>query len=316
VREGLLIKRAVSNIVPYGMQGFVFNARRPQFADWRVRRALAHLFDFEWTNKNLFFGQYLRCKSYFANSELASEGMPAGDELAVLERFRGRIPDTVFKEPYTPPAYAGDGNIRDGLRAALAQLKEAGWEFKDGRMLELKSGRALRVEALFQSQSIERVVLPLAQNLKRIGIPMELRLVDPAQYEKRIEKFDYDLIIQEWLQSESPGNEQRSMWSSAAAGTDGSQNYIGVNDKAIDELIDLVIAAPDRPQLVARVKALDRVLLHHHFVVPGWYTADDRILYWDKFGLPEPHKRGTSFRHWWYDAAKAQRLKGHIRSQP
>jgi microcin C transport system substrate-binding protein len=316
VREGLLIKRLVSNILPYGMHGFVLNTRRPQLADSRVRRALAQVFDFEWTNKNLFFGQYVRCKSYFANSELASAGMPAGDELAVLERFRGRVPESVFTEPYTVPVHAGDGNVRDGMRRALALFKEAGWEFKDGRLLEAKSGRPLRLEVLLQTQSLERVVLPFAQNLRRIGVVMEVRLVDPAQYEKRLQKFDFDVISNEWLQSESPGNEQRGFWSSAAAATEGSENYMGAKDKAIDELIDLVVAAPDRVALVARVKALDRVLLHHHFVVPGWYTADDRILYWDKFGLPEPHKRGTSFRHWWYDAAKAARLKGRIRSQP
>jgi microcin C transport system substrate-binding protein len=281
-----------------------------------VRRALAYVFDFEWTNKNLFFGQYTRCKSYFANSELASEGMPAGDELAVLEPFRGRVPESVFKEPYTLPVYAGDGNVREGMRQALPLLKEAGWEFKDGRLANTKSGRPLRIEMMLQTQSLERAVLPFAQNLRRIGIAMEVRLVDPAQYEKRLQKFDFDMISYEWLQSESPGNEQRGFWSSASATTEGSENYMGARDKAIDALIDLVIAAPDRAALVARVKALDRVLLHHHFVVPGWYTADDRILWWDKFGLPEPHKRGTSFRHWWHDAAKAARLKGRIRSQP
>ncbi len=314
VREGLLIKRAVPNTRPQGMQALVFNARRPNFADWRVRRALALVFDFEWTNKNIFYGQYVRTRSYFANSELASEGLPAGEELKILERFKGRAPESVFKEPYTLPVYAGDGNIRDGLRQALALLKDAGWEFKDGRLM--KGGSAMRVEALLQSQADERYILPYAQNLKRLGIVVDVRLVDPTQYQKRVEKFDFDLVNSGWGQSESPGNEQRSMWSSAAAETEGSQNYIGVKDTAIDELIDLVINAPDREQLVARTRALDRVLLHHHFVVPAWHIDKDRILYWDKFGLPEPHQRGTSFRYWWFDAAKAERLKGRIRSQP
>jgi len=279
-----------------------------------VRRALALVFDFEWANKNLFYGQYVRSRSYFANSELASKDLPAGEELKILEGFKGRVPDSVFKDPYTLPVFAGDGNVREGLREALALLKEAGWEFKDGR---LRKGReTMRIEALLAQQADERYTLPYAQNLSRLGITMNVRLVDPTQYQKRLEKFDFDLISGGWGQSESPGNEQRSMWGSAAADLEGSDNYIGIKDKAIDELVDLVINAPDREQLVARTRALDRVLLHHHFVVPHWHIAMDRILYWDKFGVPEPHRRGTSTRYWWFDAAKAQRLKGKIRSQP
>ncbi len=314
VRQGHLIKRPVPNARPQGMQALVFNTRRPNFTDWRVRRALALLFDFEWTNKNIFYNQYVRSKSYFANSELASSGLPQGEELKILERFKGRVPESVFKEPYTLPAYSGDGNIREGLRQALALLKEAGWEYKDGRLM--KGSNAMRIEMLLQFQADERFILPYAQNLRRLGIVMEVRLVDPTQYQKRVEKFDFDMINGSWGQSESPGNEQRDMWSSAAADTEGSSNHIGVKDKAIDELIGLVIGAPDREQLVARTRALDRVLLHHHFVVPAWYLDKDRLLYWDKFGIPEPHRRGTSTRYWWFDAAKAQRLKGRIRSLP
>jgi microcin C transport system substrate-binding protein len=316
VRQGQLVKRLVPNSRPQGMQALVFNTRRSLFGDRRVRRALALVFDFEWTNKNIFYGQYVRTLSYFANSELAATGLPAGEELKILERFKGRIPDAVFKEPYALPVFAGDGNIREGLRQALALLKEAGWDFKDGRLVETKSGRAMRFEALLQSQADERYILPYAQNLRRLGIAMDVRLIDPTQYQKRVEKFDFDVINGGWGQSESPGNEQRTMWSSAAADTEGGENHIGIKDKAIDELVDLVIAAPDRAALVARTKALDRVLLHHHFVVPAWYLDKDRILHWDKFGLPPPHRRGTSYRYWWFDAAKAARLKGRIRSQP
>jgi len=314
VRQGLLIKRPIPNSLPQGMQAFVLNIRKPVFADWRVRRALALVFDFEWTNKNLFYGQYVRTKSYFANSELASEGLPQGEELKILEAFKGRVPDSVFNQPYTLPVFAGDGNVREGLRQALALLKEAGWEFKDGRLM--KGRDELRFEVLLAQQADERYSLPFVQNLKRLGINANVRLVDPTQYQKRVEKFDFDMITGGWGQSESPGNEQRSMWGSAAADLEGSENYVGIKDKAVDELIDLVINAPDREGLVARTKALDRVLLHHHFVVPHWHIAQDRVLYWDKFGVPEPHKRGTSTRYWWFDAAKAQRLKGRIRSQP
>jgi len=316
VREGRLIKRAVKTSVPQGMQALVFNLRRPLFADWRVRRALAVVFDFEWTNKNIFYTQYVRTKSYFANSEMEATGLPEGEELKILEPFKGRVPESVFKEPYALPVYAGDGNIRDGLRQALALLKEAGWEFKDGRMTELKTGRGFRFEAATASTGDERFLLPYSQNLKRLGIAMDIRTLDPTQYQKRVENFDYDFIFTTWGQSESPGNEQRNMWTSASADTAGSENYIGIKDKAVDELVDLLINAPDRPALVARCKALDRVLLHHHFVVPTWHLEVDRLLWWDKFGLPEPHRRGTSYRYWWYDPAKAAKLKGRIRSQP
>jgi microcin C transport system substrate-binding protein len=314
VRQGLLIKRPVPNALPQGMQAFVFNTRKPMFQDWRVRRALALVFDFEWTNKNIFYGQYVRTKSYFANSELASDGVPQGGELEILEAFKGRVPESVFKEAYTLPVYSGDGNVRDGLRQALPLLKQAGWEYKDGQM---RKGRdVMRFEILLGSQADERYTLPFAQNLRRLGIVMSARLIDPTQYQKRVERFDFDMIVGNWGQSESPGNEQREMWSAAAADLEGSQNYVGIKDKAIDELIELVINAPDREQLVRRVRALDRVLLHHHFVVPCWHINVDRILYWDKFGLPEPHRRGTSTRYWWFDPVKAQRLKGRIRSQP
>ena len=315
VRQGLLIKRAIPTSRPQGMAALVFNTRRPIFADPRLRRALTLVFDFEWTNKNIFYGQYVRSKTYFSNSDMAATGLPEGEELKILEAFKGRVPASVFTEPYRLPVFAGDGNVREGLRQALALAKETGWEFKDGRLTETKSGRQLRFEGLTQSQADERILLPYVQNLRRMGVVMDVRLIDPVQYQKRIEKFDFDLIYGSWGQSESPGNEQRSMWTSAAADTDGSENYIGIKDKAIDELVDLVIAAPDRPALIARIKALDRVLLHHHFVVPGWYLEVDRLLWWDKFGLPEPHRRGTNYRYWWYDAAKAQRLKGRIRSQ-
>ncbi|MCW5771764.1 MAG: ABC transporter substrate-binding protein [Rhodospirillaceae bacterium] len=315
VRDGRLIKRAIPNARPQGLQAVVFNRRRPIFADWRVRRALTLLFDFEWTNRNIFYGQYTRALSYFCNSELGSRGLPEGQELEVLRPFKGRVPDTVFTEPYTLPVYSGDGDIRDGLRRAFALLKEAGWEFRDGSMVEAKSGRPLRFEAIVATQGDERYLLPYFRNLARLGVKAGVRLTDPTQYQKRVEGFDYDVIMASWGQSESPGNEQRSMWSSAAADTTGSENYIGIKDKAIDELVDLVIAAPDYAALVARTRALDRVLLHHHFVVPCWYIDKDRLLWWDKFGLPPPHRRGTSYRIWWYDAAKAARLKGQIRSE-
>jgi microcin C transport system substrate-binding protein len=314
VRKGELKKVEVPHQRPAGMQCFVMNTRRAQFKDWRVRRALALLFDFEWTNKNLFYGAYKRTTSYFANSEMAATGLPQGKELALLERYKGRVPESVFKEPYTLPVYSGDGNIREGIRPALALLKEAGYDFKGTDLVD-KSGQQLRFEILTGSPTFERVYLPYIGNLKRVGIAAALRLVDPTQYQKREETFDFDMITDGFGQSESPGNEQRSFWSSSAADTPGSRNTIGVKDPVIDEIVDLVINATDREDLVIRCRALDRVLLHHHFVVPSWHLAADRMIFWDKFGVSRPHRRGTSWLNWWYDAGKAERLKGRIRSQ-
>jgi microcin C transport system substrate-binding protein len=314
VRKGELVKNEVPHQRPAGMQCFVMNTRRGQFKDWRVRRALALMLDFEWTNKNLFHGAYQRTLSYFANSEMAATGLPEGAELAILEKFKGRVPESVFKEPYTLPVYSGDGNIREGARAALALLKEAGYDFK-GAELVGQDGKQLRFEILSGSPAFERIYLPYVANLKRIGIGSEVRLVDPVQYQKRVESFDFDMTTAGWGQSESPGNEQRNFFSSKAADTPGSSNTVGIKNPVVDEIIELIINAPDREQLVARCKALDRVLLHHHFVVPSWHVAVDRLIYWDKFGVSPPHRRGTSWTTWWYDAGKAERLKGRIRSQ-
>jgi microcin C transport system substrate-binding protein len=315
VRRGDLVKRTVPHQRPAGMQCFVMNTRKPLFQDWRVRRALALMLDFEWSNKNLFYGQYKRSASYFSNSEMAATGLPEGDELKVLEPFKGRVPDSVFTAPYTLPVYPGDGNIREGAREALGLLKQAGWDFKGNDLVD-KNGAPFRFEIITESPQFERIFLPYTRNLIRIGMKVEFRIIDPVQYQKRVEDFDFDMISSGWGQSESPGNEQRNYWSSAAADTKGGSNTIGVKDKAIDEIIELVINAPDREALVARCKALDRVLLHHHFVVPCWHLATDRILYWDKFGMAPPHRRGTNPVTWWYDGAKAERLKGKIRSQP
>jgi microcin C transport system substrate-binding protein len=318
VRDGRMIKREFEHQRPAGMQCFVMNTRRDQFKDWRVRRALALLFDFEWTNKNLFFGQYKRCKSYFANSEMEATGLPQGAELEILQRFKGRVPDAVFTEPYALPTYSGDGNIREGARQALALLRQAGWEFKGNELVETKTGRPLRFEIITASPAFERIYSPYIENLRRIGVSATQRLIDPIQYQKRQEKFDFDMITFVFGQSESPGNEQRNFWSSTAADTEGSYNVIGIRDKAIDELVDLVINASDRAGLVASCKALDRVLLHHHFVVPSWYLGSDRVLWWDKFGVSPSHRRGVGLLgwvNWWYDPAKGARLKGRIRSE-
>ncbi len=312
VRQGWLVKELIPNERPAGMQAFIFNTRRPLFQDERVREALAYAFDFEWTNEALFFGQYTRNTSFFSNSELGSSGLPEGQELEILERFRGRLDSEVFNEPFTVPETDGSGWPRDNLLKALELLREAGWEIdpESLKLVDAETGRPFTFEILLSSQAFERIMLPFARNLKRLGIEANVRLVDQSQYINRLRSFDYDMISLGWGQSDSPGNEQRSYWTSEAAETPASQNYAGIQDPVVDELVELVISAPDRESLIARTRALDRVLLWGHYVVPAWHLSADRILYWNKFSRPEiTPKNGTEITYWWFDAAKAAALE-------
>ncbi|BBK34588.1 microcin C transport system substrate-binding protein [Stella humosa] len=311
VTEGLIKREEIANEQPTGMQGFVFNIRRPIFADRRVRDAIAHAFDFEWTNKTLFYGAYARTRSYFSNSELASSGLPGPAELAILEPFRGQVPDEVFTKEYVPPSTDGSGNLRDNLRVAFDQLKAAGWVIKDRRLVHEKTGEAMSFEILLSQPTWERIALPFAKNLERLGIQARVRTVDSAQYQKRMETFDYDVTVEVFGQSLSPGNEQRDMWSSAAAKVEGSRNTIGVADPVVDKLIELVINAPDRQALVDRTRALDRVLLWGHYAIPNWHSRTWRIAYWDRFARPPvTAKYSLGFlATWWIDPAKESALR-------
>lgn len=310
VEDGSLRKEDIRHHRPTGMQAFVYNTRRPLFADPKVREALAYAFDFEWSNRNLFFGQYTRTESYFSNSDLASEGLPEGQEREILERFRGRVPPEVFTQTYRAPATDGSGWPRANLRRAFALLAEAGWVVRDMKLVNAETGRQMRFEILLVSPAFERIVLPFVHNLRRLGIAPEVRLVDTSQYINRVRGFDFDVIVGGWGQSRSPGNEQRDFWSSVAAKTPGSRNYAGVADPVIDELIDLVIAAPDRESLVARTRALDRVLLWHHYVIPQWHARSDRVIYWNKYSHPEViPDNGVTLDTWWFDEDKARRLR-------
>jgi microcin C transport system substrate-binding protein len=315
VTQGVIRKEEIPNEVPTGMQAFVFNTRRPFFQDPRVRRALAYAFDFEWSNKNLFFGAYTRTKSYFSNSELASSGLPTAEELKILEPVRGKVPDEVFTREYQPPATDGSGNIRDGAREALKLLAEAGWTVK-GQKLVNDRGEPMQFEILLNDPTWERIALPFAKNLERLGIGARVRTVDAAQAEKREKDFDFDMTVDVWRQSLSPGNEQREFWGSEAAGLRGSRNMAGIKDPVVDRLIDLVIAAPDRPALVARTRALDRVLLWGHYIIPHWHIRAFRVVYWDKFGRPAVSpKYALGFDTWWVDTQKEAALarrKGEI----
>ncbi|CCQ72100.1 extracellular solute-binding protein [Magnetospira sp. QH-2] len=309
VEKGLLNKITVNHQQAQGMQGFAFNLRKPLFQDPKVRQALAYAFDFEWSNKNLFYGQYKRTRSYFDNSELAATGLPGPAELAILEPYRGRIPDQVFTTAYNPPATKGDGKIRSNLRMADTLLKEAGWVIRDKQRVN-GEGTPLAFEIMLSSPLFERIVLPMKKNLERLGIAVEVRRVDSSQYVERWRKRDFEMIVHTVGQSLSPGNEQRGFWGTAAADQPSSRNIIGIKDPVIDELIELVISAPDRESLITRVKALDRVLQWGHYVIPNWHTPYQRILFWDKFGRPEPTKlRGTIFGTWWVDPDKVAALK-------
>ena len=306
VREERLIKTLVKQRTPQGMQAFVLNTRRARFQDPRVRQAITLAFDFEWTNQNLFYGQYKRTDSFFANSELAATGAPSGEELAILECLRKRLPRTVFWPPVKPPETDGTGWPRENLRQSFALLKEAGYEVRDLKLVNVETGEPFRFEILLVSPAFERIVLPFKRNLARLGIDVRVRLVDQSQYINRLRQYDFDSVISGWGQSESPGNEQRDYWGSAAANRPGGRNLIGIATPEIDALIELLIEAPDRNSLVARTRALDRVLLAGHWVVPNWHIAAQRIVYWDIFGRPEnsPYK-GVSIMTWWLDPAKA-----------
>jgi microcin C transport system substrate-binding protein len=308
--EGLIKKEQIPNQLPSGMQGFGYNLRRPLFQDPKVRQALAYAFDFEWSNKNLFYGLYTRTRSYFDNSELAATGTPQGEELKILEPFRGKVPDEVFTKEYDPPKYDGSGNIRDGLRQALMLLKDAGWSFKNEQLVNDKTGQPFEFEILLNDPQMERIVLPFAQNLKRMGITAHVRTVDTAQYEKRMETFDYDMAIEVFGQSLSPGNEQREFWGSKAADEQGSRNTLGIKSPVIDELIEELIRAPDRASLVAHTRALDRVLQYGYYVIPQFHLGASWIAYWDKFRRPEVSpKYGFGLDTWWVDPKAEQTVE-------
>jgi microcin C transport system substrate-binding protein len=310
--QGWVKKITFPRELPAGMQGFTFNLRRPLFQDPRVRQALAYAFDFEWSNRNLFYGQYTRTRSYFDNSELAARGLPSPDELALLEPLRKELPPEVFTTAYEPPTANDDAQLRANFQKALQLLQEAGWVFKDRKLINAKTGEPFRFELLIDEPTWERIGLPFARNLERLGIEMTVRSVDSAQYENRMRTFDFDMTVNVWGQSLSPGNEQREFWSSAAADQPGSRNLAGLKNPAVDVLVEQLVAAPDRATLVTRVRALDRVLQWNYLVIPHWHIAYDRFAFWDKFGYPAMTPlQGVQLNAWWIDPAKNAALSPH-----
>jgi microcin C transport system substrate-binding protein len=308
VQEGRVVKEEFPIRASGVMQAFVFNLRRTKFQDERVRRAFNFAFDFEDINRTIFFGQYQRIDSYFFGTELASSGLPDEQELAVLESVRGKVPPSVFTTPYKNPVNGTPENVRANLREALRLMQEAGFELKGRQLVHKATGEPLSVEFLGFDPSLERYVLPYKQALERIGVAVSVRLVDAAQYQNRLRAFDFDITTSVWPQSLSPGNEQRDFWGSAAADRPGSRNLAGIKNEAVDALIEKVVFARDRAELVAATKALDRVLLHHHYVVPQWTSRTSRTARWNRFGRPQkmPEYGGAAFPTiWWYDEALA-----------
>lgn len=309
VDAGLLKREAIRHTRPSGMQGFVMNTRRPLFADRKVRQALGLAFDFEWTNRALFYGQYARCLSFFSNSEFASSGVPQGKELSLLEPYRSALPQELFVSPFTLSKSDGSGRIRPQLRKALTLLREAGWTLRDG-VLRNAQGKSFEFEMLLRSPRMERVVLPYQKNLKRLGITMHVSLADSSRYIRRIRSYDYDMVVGVMRQSDSPGSEQRLFWTSSAAKTPGTRNLAGIQNPVVDGLVDKVIGAQNRDELLTAVHALDRVLLWEAYVVPGWYSPIDRIAYWDRFGMPKLRpSRGTDIFSWWFSPEGDARIQ-------
>lgn len=307
LNEGRIIKEEIPNLNTRGMQGFVFNLRKPYFQDVRVRKAIALLFDFEWANSRLFHGAYERSYSYFGNSELGAEGLPGEEELALLEPLREQLPEAAFDPAYIPPETDGSGNIRDQRREAYALLQEAGWRIEDDQLVNAE-GDPLSFEFLLIQADFERVLLPYKRNLASLGIDMQLRRIDVSQYVNRLRSRDFDMVVTNFAQSNSPGNEQREYWHSSSADNPGSRNLMGLQDQAVDKLVEGLIQADSRAELVTHTRALDRVLRAGHYLVPNYHTSMYRVAYWKKFAHPEQAPRyDLGLYTWWAtpDAAGA-----------
>jgi len=320
VREGRLITVVLPDQRPSGAQGYFINTRRDKLKDPRVREALDLVFDFQWSNKKLFYSLYKRTTSYFENSDMKASGKPSPEELALLEPFKDKLSPEVFGEPYTPPVTDGSGNNRDNLKKARDLLIAAGWTPGPDHMLHNAKGETLTIEFLEFEAMFERITVPYTDNLKRIGVDASFRLIDPAQYERRVKSFDFDVTTQRYSLRLTPGVELKSYWGSEAAKIDGSLNLPGINDPVVDALIDKAMAAKSRAELVTAMRAIDRVLRAGHYWVPQWYKASYSIAYWNKFSRPavQPKYDAGVLDTWWFDSKKAEALssgKPQVQSQ-
>jgi microcin C transport system substrate-binding protein len=310
IRDGRVKREIIPDETPSGAQGWFFNMRRDKFKDKRLREALVYAFDFEWTNKTIMYGSYERTHSMFQNSPMMATGKPSPEEIALLEPFRGKVPDEVFGAPFVPPVSDGSGQDRTLLRKASALLQEAGFPIKNGKRV-LPNGEPITIEFLLDEPSFQPHHMPFIKNLATLGIDATIRLVDPVQFKKREDDFDFDVVIQRFSFSSTPGDSLRSYLSSQAAAVKGSQNLAGIADPVVDTLIEQIIAANSRPSLVTNCKVLDRVLRAGRYWVPQWYKPSHWIAYWDMFGRPATkprYARGIP-ETWWYDRDKAAKLE-------
>jgi microcin C transport system substrate-binding protein len=313
IKRKELIKKVIPHKANSGVQAFAFNIRKTIFKDIELRKAISYAFDFEWTNKTRFYNAYHRSYSFFTNSEFSAKGLPSADELKLLNPYKSQLPSSVFLEEYKPPQTDGSGWARSNLRKAKKLLDDNGYVVKENQLYN-KEGQAIRFEILLRSPTFERIINPFAKNLSRLGITATPRSVDASQFINRRRSFDFDVLVHSYPQLESLGSEQRNFWGSEVANTQGSENYIGINNSVIDSLIENVVNAKNRKELVVAGRALDRVLLHNHYIVPQWYKASTSIVYWDKFGIPDitpiyDNQYRVGILTWWYDAKKANKLK-------
>jgi microcin C transport system substrate-binding protein len=309
LRDGRIKREVISDDTPSGAQGWFFNTRWEKFKDKRLREAFIYAFDFEWTNKNIMYESYQRTHSVFQNSDMMAVGKPSADELALLESFRGKVPDEVFGEPFVPPVSDGSGHDRSLLRKASALLQQAGFVIKDGKRVT-PQGEPISVEFLLDEPSLQPHHMPFIKNLGTLGIEASLRIVDPVQYRKRVDDFDFDLTVQRFSFSSTPGDSLRNYFSSQAAALRGSQNLAGISDPVIDALIERIIAADGRTSLTTACRVLDRVIRTGRYWVPHWYKASHWLAYWDVFGRPATkprYARGIP-ETWWYDHEKAAKI--------
>jgi microcin C transport system substrate-binding protein len=305
VQNGLVIKHNFRHHLPTGLQGWAMNTRRKVFADPRVREAIGLVYDFQWANKNLFYGDYTRSDSYFENSDLASSGVPQGDELKLLEPFRQELPPALFTDPFTLPVTDGSGNNRQQLLQALKLMQQAGWDVKDRKLVDA-DGQQMSFTILLPDPSYEKVALPYVQDIQRLGIDVHVRTVDPAQYQHVTDDFDFDMTLEVYPESDVPGNELRDYFSCASAKAQGSSNLPGVCDPAVDAMIQKIVTAQDRPTLLPAAHALDRILLWRWYMVPNYGNQQFHVAWWNRFSYPDkPIREGFNFDTWWVDAAKA-----------
>jgi microcin C transport system substrate-binding protein len=311
VEDGRMIKEALPDGTPSGMQCFAFNTRRPNFSNAKVREALNYAYDYEWSNKQLFFSAYARNTSYFGNSDFAWKGLPSKEELKLLEPFRDSLPPEVFtKEPEQPNSDKA-GSSRVNLLKAQKLLDDAGWHLRDMKRINPETNQPVEIEFLLSSPSFERVVAPFARNLKKLGIEATIRTVDSSQYIKRLEDFDFDITVHWFLQGASPGNEQINYWHSSRADIKGSNNFIGIKNPAVDAMVNKVTSAEDKNSAITATRALDRILLWNHYSIPQWHSRSHRVIYWNKFSRPEktpPYALGF-IDTWWVDKDKENKLK-------